>query len=400
MAISDKKNATSFWISICDLIIELCYKIATNFIALSASGVYFSDIRVELIWTLLAHSVQKINGYWNQYFRPSVNKSFKLSNYIKNYQYYFFYPFVFYVIGCKLLVDYRHIEATVVFYIISKVYVGVYLTTFFNVFIIASLLESLISSIVDWYVNISGKDIQEKLKVPRVLFGFEVLSNDYKFNFGKFVSCTRKLLNYFTTLLEIAYNVLLITFDWSLGWALFIGPMYVVANAVSSYIKIYVNDRQNSVKTEEQGGSGNDAVHQPFKNIYVEFFFLIMFLVMVLSPFIQINVIVSNVALFLAVPANSILANLLSIVICLTFVLHKYIQKGDQVFKYLYGIDFVTKGYNILGFPISSSNLSGTSLGSDLAQNCMSELLDTTNNHNKPPNYESAEESLFYNSNN
>ena len=38
------------------------------------------------------------------------------------------------------------------------------------------------------------------------------------------------------------------------------------------------------------------------------------------------------------------------------FIIHKIVQKGDQVFKYLYGIKYDEEGYDLLGWHISGDD--------------------------------------------
>lgn len=339
---ANKKNSLNFVISILDLVVELFYKITTNFRSLGSSGRYFSDMRVELVWTLLAHSIQKINSYWFQYFCPPDNKVFTLSKYISRYQYYFFIPFIVYVVCFKLLVDYRHIQSTVVLYLLTKLSVGIYFTAYFalfcNIYIVCSLLESFINSVVDWYGNIFGQKIVDSFIIPKNIFGFEVLRKSIKFELASFIAYMRQTINIATNILEGIYTLFVLYHDWSPMMFWMVGPFYLIANFASSCIKISVSNKQIT------------NTNTPEFNYFWQLFILMLYAVMIVTPIIQFHVIALNVAIFCGFSTSSIIVNLFSLVICMTFMLHKYIQKGDQVYKYLYGKNYCEDGYTLLGY--------------------------------------------------
>lgn len=330
---SDQKNKGFFYISLFDMFVEISYKIMTNVKMLMESGFQMTERIVTLLLTLMPYAINRCNSYWNQYFKPADKNSkiFRLRQYIDPYFYWFFMMLVAFVVCSKMLVDYRHIQATVIVYIMSKVAVGFYLSWFFYIFIISALLESFIASMSDWYTNYTGKKVAEYYNVG-------LKTKPIKVKLMELIKHVKLALNCLNNVLEAFYNVLLLYFDSSLLYAILFGSMTVVASFYSSYIKTQVTNKQNvSCKVQHEKSS-----------LLFEIVTLFLFVVMVITPIVQIHVIMFNVSSFLSLPINSFWSIFTSSLICFTFIVHKFIQKGDQVFKYLYGLDY-TDGYSMLG---------------------------------------------------
>lgn len=345
---NNTSNKNSFYISLLDLFVELGYKIITNARILGSRGVFVSNATVELVFTLLAMFVTKVNNYWNQYFQPfkkENNNEFK--DYIEPNLYYLFVLFVFYVITCKLLVDYRHFKATVFDYMIPKISIGysIGFGWFFYIYIISALADSLLTSITDWYVNIYGKKIDSFTLKNINFYIFDFNITPIKFKLGDFVSSLTTSLNHLNNFFEAIYYTLLIYFHYTFFWASIICPFYVCSAIVSSYIKTQVRNYQN---TNANGGT-TKMTPSYSKQIIV----LLLFFVMVISPLIQFQVILVNVAGYFGLATSSIFCKCFTLFFCSTFMLHKFVQKGDQVYKYLYGTDYSSDGYTMLGFNIS-----------------------------------------------
>ena len=330
---SVKKNKIFFYISLFDMFVEILYKIMTNVKMLVESGSQMTQRVVSLLLTLMPYAINRCNSYWNQYFNPTHKNSerFRLHKYVDSSFYWFFMLLVSFVVCSKMIVDYRHIQATVIVYIMSKVAVGFYLSWFFYVFVISALLESFIASVNDWYTNYTGLKTAPHLNIFTKKYPIRI-------KLARLLDDVKTALNFLNNCLEAVYNVLLLYFDSSFLYACILGPITVIASFYSSYIKNKISNKQNI----------NAGKESTVKNLLFEIITLFLFAVMVLTPFVQIHVIIFNVASFFSLPINSVLSYCIATFICLTFVLHKYIQKGDQVFKYLYGLNYAS-GYSMFG---------------------------------------------------
>ncbi|MEE2769506.1 MAG: hypothetical protein VX835_00285 [Pseudomonadota bacterium] len=326
-------SAFYFYLSSLDLIVELFYKWATNARILFESGGDFPARFANLILTLVPFAIHKINGYWNQYFNPSDpnSKWYRINQYVANYLFPLFIIGVVYVISCKLLVDFRHIKVTVIGFIVSKISAGFYLNLFFNVFVLFALLESLISSTVDWYINYTGKKVDKFLELKWFV-------KPIKIKLQRAVDLVRISLSSLTSLLETGYYGLLLYFKFSFPIFCVLCPLLAISGIYSTYIKTSVNNWQNV---------NNGYCGKP--SLFKEIFTLFMFSIMVVSPFVQFDVILGNMAIFLGVATTSPWAYAAALCIAATFVMHKFVQKGDQVYKYLYGVGYADNGYTMLG---------------------------------------------------
>ena len=328
---ANQKNKGFFFISLVDMVVEIAYKVMTNVKILMDSGSQMTQRVASLLLTLMPYAINRCNNYWNQYFKRADegSKMFRLHQYIDKNFIWLFIAMVIFVIYSKMIVDYRHIQATVIVYIMSKVAIGFYLSWFFYIFVISSLLESFIASVNDWYTNYTGKKVAE-------YYNFGLKTKPIKVKLSELIKHVKLALTCLNNVLEAFYNVLLLYFDSSLLYAILFGSITVIASFYSSYIKTQVSNKQNV----------SSKVPHKKSSLLFEIGTLFLFVVMVITPAVQIHVIMFNVASFLTLPINSFWSICTSVLICCTFIVHKFIQKGDQVFKYLYGLDYAD-GYSM-----------------------------------------------------
>ena len=296
-----------------------------------------------LILKLLCFTLHKINSYWNQYFQPtdSNSKNYQLEIYMpRRFKQFINYIFIPFIIINKIIVDFKHFMVTVIKYLSENMQITLGLSLFLNIFMVGVIVESLITSVGDWYASCTGK----KVANPMAYYGLS--KNGFTMPIADITARTKVCLNFVNNILESGYTVLLMMLQYPYPVAIICVPFLVGAAFYSSYIKVQVNNMQNIDQGKEK---------EKTSSFFLQLFTLFLFLIMVISPVAQIQVIYT---MMLGVFGASfhVLAAVFALIICLVFVIHKIVQKGDQVFKYLYGIKYDEEGYDLLGWHISGDD--------------------------------------------
>lgn len=330
MMITILKNRTiKFAISCFDLVVEIIYKIITNQRTLIANGFSLVNRIAFCCVSFSCYIIHKINQYYNQYYQPGKERITGLhyiDEWIKKYLIWIFIPVV---TLAKVYIDLNHMQNTQVIVVYQMLGYSYWLSWFLLMYVGLSCVESIIDALFNWYNTLNGQKAEQAGK-KWVADGSKMLT--------KF----QNTIGYLNSAIEGVFNILLVFLGIAYGslWMKCAVACLLFASTTTSVIV----KRRVWLMMQKK----NSDLEKP-SSYFQQGFYLLMLTAIILTPAVQFGIILSNINIFFGVAESSFITMGIALGIVSTFIIQRFILKGDQFCKYLFGIDYDTKGFDLFG---------------------------------------------------
>lgn len=339
-----KNREIKFAISCIDLFIEIIYKTITNQRSLIAGGLALINRIAFCCVSFSCYMIHKINQYYNQYYQPGKEKIIGLSYIDEWMQSYIIYLFIPVITFAKMIIDLNHLQNTQIIVVYQMLGFSYWLSIVLMVYVSLTCIESIVDAMFNWFNTLNGKKAEQSSK-PWVASGSKLLA--------KF----QTYLGYLNSFVESIFNVLLVFFGIAYGSLLtkcLVAGLLIISTATSVIVKrrvwLMMQKKDDAAKAQETSS---------LKQLY----FLVMLLAIVLTPAVQFGIILLNVNIFFGVAQSTFASMLVAVLIVSTFIIQRFILKGDQFCKFLFGVEYDTKGFYLFGMYISGKPTKSHELG-------------------------------------